>query len=100
MSRWGGRFPMGNVCDQCHRLVRNRWHPFDGARQRLQIRSGAPLLIFGVLGGYTTFSSFECETFAATRGGAGGIAILYVMGSVLLGYIACWLGATLAALIE
>ena len=55
-----------------------------------------PLLIVGMLGGYTTFSSFEWETFAAARGGAAGIALLYVAGSVILGYLACWLGVRCA----
>ena len=96
MSRWGGSFPMGtfviNVTGSfaigvLSTLLANAANPL--------LR---PLLIVGVLGGFTTFSSFEWETFAATRGGSGGIALLYVLGSVLLGYIACWLGATAAGL--
>ncbi len=48
-----------------------------------------PLLITGLLGGYTTFSSFEWETYVSTRN----IALLYVAASVGLGFLACWLGA-------
>jgi CrcB protein len=58
-----------------------------------------PLLITGLLGGYTTFSSFEWETLVAARGGAGGIALLYVIGSVVLGYAACWLGVAVASML-
>ena len=54
------------------------------------------LLVVGFLGGYTTFSSFEWETFSAVRGGGFWIGIANVVGSVALGYAAVWLGATLA----
>ena len=54
------------------------------------------LLVVGFLGGYTTFSSFEWETFSAVRGGGLWIGLLNVVGSVALGYAAVWLGATLA----
>jgi len=54
------------------------------------------LLVTGVLGGYTTFSSFEWETLFVIRGGASLIAITYVLLSVILGLIAAWLGALLA----
>jgi CrcB protein len=49
-------------------------------------------LVVGFLGGYTTFSSFEYENLAAIRTGATLIALLNMMGSVLLGYLAVWLG--------
>jgi CrcB protein len=55
------------------------------------------LLVVGFLGGYTTFSSFEWETFSAVRGGGFWIGLLNVAGSVGLGYAAVWLGALLAA---
>jgi fluoride exporter len=55
------------------------------------------LLVVGFLGGYTTFSSFEWETFSAVRGGGLWIGLANVVGSVALGYAAVWLGATLAA---
>ena len=54
------------------------------------------LLVVGFLGGYTTFSSFEWETFSAVRGGGLWMGLINVVGSVALGYTAVWLGATLA----
>ena len=51
----------------------------------------------GILGGFTTFSSFEYETYQAVRGGARAIGLCYVAGSVLAGYLAVWAGAVLAA---
>ena len=53
-------------------------------------------LVTGILGGYTTFSSFEWETLAAMRSGAGPVALLYVFSSVALGLFAAWLGAVLS----
>lgn len=53
-------------------------------------------LVVGFLGGYTTFSSFEWETYAAIRAGGFWIGALNVIGSVLLGYAAVWLGSTFA----
>ncbi len=53
-------------------------------------------IVTGVLGGYTTFSSFEWEAFFTLREGAGFIAISYLVLSVVLGLIAVWLGAMLA----
>jgi CrcB protein len=54
------------------------------------------LLVVGVLGGYTTFSSFEWETFFAVRNGSGWIGLAYVLSSVCAGYLAVWLGAIVA----
>ncbi len=53
-------------------------------------------LVTGILGGYTTFSSFEWETFTALRGGAAPIAITYLIVSVVLGLVCAWLGAMLS----
>jgi len=52
-----------------------------------------PLLVTGFLGGYTTFSSFEWETLALGRS-APPLAIFYAVSSVLLGWVACWAGAS------
>lgn len=54
------------------------------------------LLVVGFLGGYTTFSSFEWETLTLTRTGHPLLGIAYVAASVVAGYLAVWLGATLA----
>ena len=55
-----------------------------------------PALVVGFLGGYTTFSSFEWETYSAVREGAFWIGLANVLGSVLFGYFAVWLGALAA----
>ena len=53
-------------------------------------------LLTGVLGGYTTFSSFSFETFSLIRDGEAWLAVLNAAGSVVLGLVAVWLGVRLA----
>lgn len=52
-------------------------------------------LVTGVLGGYTTFSSFEWETLTAVKSGAPIAAMLNVLLSVALGFAGVWIGAAL-----
>jgi CrcB protein len=52
--------------------------------------------VVGFLGGYTTYSSFEWETYTSVRDGALWAGMLNVVSSVVLGYIAVWFGAMLA----
>jgi CrcB protein len=48
------------------------------------------------VGAYSTFSTFEWETFANLQTGAFLIAALYVVSSCFLGLIAVWCGVLLA----
>jgi CrcB protein len=54
------------------------------------------LLAVGVLGSFTTFSTFSLETLTLFHEGAWGRAIAYVLGSLLLGLAAVALGVSLA----
>ena len=50
-------------------------------------------LVTGVLGGYTTFSSFEWETLVLVRSGSTSTALANVVVSVAIGYLGVWLGS-------
>lgn len=93
MTRYAGRFPLGtfliNVSGSfligllmtlltARVTVHPNWRLF---------------LVTGILGGYTTFSSFEYESYIAARSGTPLIGLLYIVSSVGFGYLAVWLGA-------
>jgi fluoride exporter len=50
------------------------------------------LIPIGFIGAYTTFSTFEFEAFRSARSGDLVLALLYVVSSVIVGFIAIWLG--------
>lgn len=96
MALYGGLFPLGTLIINITgsfligllmTLLTERWHLDPIWRLAL---------VVGFLGGYTTFSSFEYETYRAVREGGQWLAILNVTASVVLGYVAVWAGAVLA----
>ena len=73
---------------------------FIAAEERDMIaRSTRLFLTIGILGGFTTFSSFGYETLTLLRLGNIFPAALYVFASVVTGLAAVWLGGVLARVI-
>lgn len=64
-----------------------RWLPHSNVRL---------LLITGFLGGYTTFSTFEYDALTLWERGERTLMAANLVGSVVIGLAAVWLGATLA----
>jgi CrcB protein len=56
--------------------------------------------MIGLLGGYTTFSSFSLQTLALARDGEWLFAMLNALGSFVLCLLAVWLGDYLAMLLN
>jgi CrcB protein len=54
------------------------------------------LVPVGFVGAYSTFSTFEWETFSNLQTGAFPIAALYVVSSFSLGLIGVWCGVMIA----
>lgn len=52
----------------------------------------------GLLGAFTTFSTFELETLLAIERGHAGVALSYVAASVIVGLAAVWLGLRIGRL--
>ena len=97
MLKYGGRFPLGTLIINVSgsfligvlmTLLTERLNPHPNWRL---------FLVVGVLGGYTTFSSFEYEIYQSVRDGARWMGMLYLTGSVVLGYLGVWMGALLTA---
>ena len=96
MSRFGSRFPLGTMAINVTgsfaiglimTLFTERLTPHPHWRL---------LLVVGFLGGYTTFSSFEYESYRLVRDGGTWLALLNMAGSVMFGFAAVWLGSVLA----
>jgi CrcB protein len=54
------------------------------------------VVLAGLLGGFTTFSSFSIQTLALVREGEVGAALGNVLGSVAAGLFAAWAGYVVA----
>jgi CrcB protein len=96
MARMNSRFPFGtffvNITGCLLIGIIMTWLVERGAHPNWRLG-----LVVGFLGGYTTFSSFEYETYISTREGVPLIGLLNVSASVVVGYLAVWLGAAIAS---
>jgi CrcB protein len=58
------------------------------------------LVPVGFIGAYSTFSTYEWETFSTVRSGAFAMALVYTFVSLLCGFAGVWCGAMAAEAIS
>jgi CrcB protein len=95
MQRFQGRFPLGTLVVNvtgCFLigLLMTWFTERTGPHPHWRL-----LLVTGVLGGYTTFSSFAWETFESLNEGSIPNGFLNVAASTILGVLAVWCGVLL-----
>lgn len=93
---WGPAFPMGTLVVNVSGCVvmgflAAAWYGPVMVRDEVRVA-----VLVGVLGGYTTFSTFGRETLALVDDGEGLRAGLNVAGSVVLSLAGVWLGSAFA----
>ena len=54
-------------------------------------------LATGICGGFTTFSAFSAENVVLLQNEKYGLALVYILLSIIAGIVAAWLGFNLAA---
>lgn len=93
---WGSTFPLGTLAvniSGCLAMgfLATVWTGPAPIREEYRIA-----VLIGVIGGYTTFSSFGRETLVLIHNGEWWRAGWYVTGSVVLGLLAVWMGTVIA----
>lgn len=88
----GGGFPYGTLAvNVLGALLMGLALGWLGARHAV-----APLVMTGVLGGFTTYSAFSADAIGLVQRGDFGLAALYAFGTMLGALVACGLGLALA----
>ncbi len=68
------------------------------AQQRLPLSNDArAFLLVGILGGFTTFSTFAFDSVSLMRDGQWTLALANMLGQVVVGVVALWAGFRLSA---
>ena len=95
-SRMGTKFPYGTfVINITACVIIGFFLAFLGSRTGLN-PAWRFLIPVGFVGAYSTFSTFEWETFSTLQTGSLSVAGLYVVLSIVLGLVAVWCGVLIA----
>ena len=98
-GRMGARFPYGTmVINMTACVVLGFTLTYFGKRADLN-PAWRFLVPIGFIGAYSTFSTYEWETLSTMRSGAFLLAVIYAVGSFVVGLAATWCGTALADLL-
>jgi CrcB protein len=93
---WGQAFPLGTfVINVSGSFILGAAAIFILERLPPEQQQWYLLVGTGLCGGYTTFSTFEWETFKLVRDGSWWLALANVFGSVIAGFVGVLLGVML-----
>jgi CrcB protein len=102
-TRWGEAFPVGTlVVNATGSLLIGLIAALADPAGRVWLNPSLArhFLMLGVLGGYTTFSSFSLQTLALARDGEWLFAAVNVVGSVVACLAAVWLGHVVGQIVN
>jgi CrcB protein len=98
-GRLGTRFPYGTFVINVTACVLLGFS-LEMLGRHVELNPGWRYLIpTGFIGAYSTFSTFEWETFASLQTGGFAVAGAYVVSSVVLGLVGIWCGVLLARVV-
>lgn len=100
VNRLGTRFPYGTLIINMTACLLIGFSLTFLARRTGSNPAWRFLVPIGFLGAYSTFSSYEWETFSTLRSGDFSVAVLYAFGSIFLGLAAVWCGVFIAEVIS
>ena len=97
-ARSAGEFPTGTFgVNMLGCLCFGLFYGWFGITATQQLRG---FVFTGLLGGFTTFSTFGFETVTLLQRGQQGVAMGYMAASMVSGLAAAWLGLTLGGLVK
>ncbi|MFQ3614971.1 MAG: fluoride efflux transporter CrcB [Cyanobacteriota bacterium] len=99
-QHFGSSFPYGTLAINLSGCLVMGWFMML-AMERAEIPPEARLLLgVGFLGSYTTFSTYELDSFSLWQQHRFDISLLYWLGSALLGAVAMGIGILLGSFVE
>ncbi|HLG42372.1 MAG TPA: fluoride efflux transporter CrcB [Planctomycetota bacterium] len=97
IHRWlGTQFPYGTLAVNVLGCLVIGWVMFLAEERQIMSEPIRMFLTIGILGAFTTFSTFGFETYLLARDGHGVLALASIAGNLALGLGAVWVGRVLA----